>query len=214
MTRTLATIALLLGCPTAVFAQPLAPGIGVSPPPGIAAGVRLPYPAAPHPAPSAPRYPCAGGFGGGFCPPIPISGPGFPFSGVWGGGYGFGGVYPGYGYGYAPFGFNSSAPVYESQPPEIRTAPNVALVNEFPAVLTLEFPVPAEVWVGGKKGEGKPTTEWTLTSPSLKAGVEFTFEVKARWTVEGKTFEYERSVKVASGNRSRALVVAGTEIKE
>ncbi|MBA4186414.1 MAG: hypothetical protein C0467_00200 [Planctomycetaceae bacterium] len=88
------------------------------------------------------------------------------------------------------------------------------MVNEFPAVLTLEFPAAAEVWVNGKKGEGDPTTEWTLTSPDLLKGTEYTFEVKARWTVGGKTFEYQRSIKVEGGNRSRALVVAGTEIKE
>jgi len=147
---------------------------------------------------------------------IPNNNPGFPFSGIWGiYGYGGGYNYGPYGYGYAPsLSYSFAPPVYQAQPVEIGTAPNIALVNEFPATLTMEFPAPAEVWVNGKKGDGNATTEWTLTSPSLKAGMEYTFQVKARWTVNGKTYEYERNVTVASGNRSRAQVIAGTEIKE
>ncbi len=224
MLRYLSAPALLLWLPVGVFAQHgppggvTAPGIAASPS-GIGAGIRIAAPFSPtSPIPMPPRYHNGGGLGGGFVPTIPAfsNPPGFPFSGVWGA-YGFGGAYPGYGYGfgYAPsanFAFGS--PNYESAPIPVTTAPNIALVNEFPAVLTMEFPAPAEVWVNGKKGEGKATTEWTLTSPSLKAGTEFTFEVKARWTVDGKTYEYERKVNVASGNRSRALVIAGSEVKE
>jgi len=78
----------------------------------------------------------------------------------------------------------------------------------------MEFPAIAEVWVNGVKGEGPATKEWTLSSPVLKIGKEYTFKVKARWTLNGKTYEYERSVDVASGNRSRAQVIAGVEVKE
>jgi uncharacterized protein (TIGR03000 family) len=148
---------------------------------------------------------------------VPPTSPGFPFSGVWLGGYGFGGYDPYYGYyGYAPSAsFNFGPPIYENPPMEIRPPVGaLAIGDQFPATLVLEFPAPAEVWVDGQKGEGKPTTEWTLTSPLIRTGTDFTFKVKARWKAGGKTYEYERNVTVASGNRSRALVVAGTEVKE
>ena len=38
--------------------------------------------------------------------------------------------------------------------------------------------------------------------------------MKARWKANGKTYEYDRTVTVAAGNRSRSLVLSGTEIKE
>ncbi|VTT99164.1 unnamed protein product [Gemmataceae bacterium] len=232
MTRSALAALLLVALPAAAHAQPLSPGIAASPAggfgsggraplaPGIAAspaggfggGWRSPVPAAPSPIPLGPKYPCGGGVGGGFGPACPA--PGFPFSGIWTGGYGFGGApYYGYGFGYAPTtSFSFVAPTYD--PPPIQAGPNLAIGDEFPAVLTLEFPAAAEVWVNGKKGDGKPTTEWTLTSPLVKTGTEYTFDVKARWTVNGKTYEYTRTVNVGSGNRSRALVVAGVELKE
>jgi uncharacterized protein (TIGR03000 family) len=173
------------------------------------------------PSITPPSYGMTGrGFGGGFGG---FRGAGFPFRGIWGGyGYGLGYPYYGYGLGYPYYGygggftyngysFDGPTPVYvESQPP----AQNIALANVFPAVLTMEFPAPAEVWVNGEKAEGDPSTEWKLTSPELKQGETYTFGVKARWKSGGKTYSYERSVDVASGDHSRALVVAGTEVKE
>jgi uncharacterized protein (TIGR03000 family) len=171
------------------------------------------------------------GFGGGvrpINPTLPGAGPIMP-------GGGFRPIRPGWtpgpgnwvgpNYWLPQFGFGFGAPVYPYPVPvevpvpvPVETPqpaePPVPLSGESNAVLVLEFPADAEVWVGDKKGEGKPHTEWTLTSPPLKTGVEFTFNVKARWQVNGKTFEYVRSVPVAAGNRSKALVVAGTEVKE
>jgi uncharacterized protein (TIGR03000 family) len=166
----------------------LSPGIAASPTTtfgGIRSSGTLPYPT-----------------------PLPIA-PGYPRYGVtWGGfGYGFGG-YPYY------YSYSIPAPAAPVQAPEPEAGPNIALVNVFPASLTLEFPAPAEVWVNGKKGEGEPTMEWNLNSPQLKVGTDFTFEVKARWKVGGKTYEYERTIVVAAGNRSRALVISGNLVKE
>jgi uncharacterized protein (TIGR03000 family) len=90
----------------------------------------------------------------------------------------------------------------------------LVLANEFPATLVLEFPAAAEVWVNGKKGEGEPNAEWTLTSPTLQPGQRYTFDVKARWKADGKTLECTRSFTVAGGERSRAHVLAGTPVKE
>jgi uncharacterized protein (TIGR03000 family) len=140
--------------------------------------------------------------------------PNFPFPPIWGGGF-----FPYYGYGYnyggqpavvqvvGPVGLGGGSPAPASE----RV---VAISNEFPAVLVLEFPSAAEVWVNGKKAEGEATNEWTLTSAVLPAGGEYKFEVKARWKAGGKTYEAERSVVVAGGKRSRAIVVAGTEVRE
>jgi uncharacterized protein (TIGR03000 family) len=90
----------------------------------------------------------------------------------------------------------------------------VELSHELPATLVMEFPAAAEVWVDGVKSDAKPDREWTLTSPPIKRDEKFTFQVRARWTAGGKTYEVERSVTVPNGKRSRALVVGGTEVKE
>jgi len=165
------------------------------------------------------------GMNGGFFYPgqtgPTVPGPGFPFSGAWSGfnrypshgigGFGFGGF--GFGGGSYPVPVFVPVPVPVG-PPEPPPQPTLVLANEFPAVLTLEFPAVAEVWVNGQQGIGEPAAEWTLTSPVLKAGGEYTFAVKARWKAGGRTFEYERSVTVAGGQRSRSLVVAGTAVKD
>jgi uncharacterized protein (TIGR03000 family) len=145
--------------------------------------------------------------------------PGYPFGGVWGGmGFvpwpGYGLVGPGsFGNSFSPFApprAGVSVPLVATGPAE----PTLVLANEFPATLTLEFPAPAEVWVNGLKATGEPQREWTLTSPTLKAGGEYTFAVKARWQADGNTREYTRSHTVAGGQRSRAFVLAGTPLKQ
>lgn len=205
MVRLALPAALLLVLPNAATAQVLQMQPTV-PPSGF--GVR-PFPPG-RPLPPAVLVPpvFGGGIFGGFIPPG-YTGRGFPFSGVWGG---YGGWFP-----YYPYAVPVPAPVVVVPPapamPE-RTEPTIVLANEFPATLTVEFPAAAEVWVNGTRAEGAAATEWTLKSPVLKAGGSYTFEVKARWTAGGKTYEAERSVQVAGGNRSRVLVVAGTPVKE
>jgi uncharacterized protein (TIGR03000 family) len=81
------------------------------------------------------------------------------------------------------------------------------------ATLIVQFPADAEIWVGGKKSDGDPATEWTLTSPTLEAGAAHTFEVKGRWKADGKTFETSRSVTVTAGDRNRLILTTGTAVK-
>ncbi|QJW95502.1 hypothetical protein [Frigoriglobus tundricola] len=88
------------------------------------------------------------------------------------------------------------------------------LSGEASATLVVQLPAAAEIWVGGKKVNGDPAAEWTLTSPTLKVGEAHTFEVKGRWKAGGKTFETSRSVTVAAGLRSRTTVISGTAVKE
>ncbi len=216
MNRLLMTAAMLVLSPAFVHAQlgtPLTTASGVG---GFGGGVRpgIPIPPLNGPGPSTwnPRFRPGNNTVIGIVPPIYTT-PGFPFGGVWSG---FGGYYPWYGTGYDPFGF---APVLPAPTPvvtarAINSDPGIVLANQFPAVLTLEFPLPAEVWVNGEKKSGDPQTEWTLTSPVLAAGADYQFQVKARWTNKGQAYEIERTYTVAGGNRSRALIVSGTAVKE
>jgi uncharacterized protein (TIGR03000 family) len=104
----------------------------------------------------------------------------------------------------------------------------VAPAYEFPAVLTLEFPTAAQVWLDGvavgeddanrlrpelvSAAAGGEATTRTLTSPVLKPGQQHTFKVKARWTVDGKTYETTREVTLGAGDRSKLLVLSGTPV--
>jgi uncharacterized protein (TIGR03000 family) len=146
---------------------------------------------------------------GGFVRPDFRRSRGFPLFGIWGG---YGGGY------YAPewFDYYSSLADTQQFPPPVPffpDEPRIELSNQFPATLTVQLPAPGNVWTNGNKSEGKPNTEWTLTSPNIMVGKEFSFEVIARWTVEGTTFEYNRTIPVVSGNRSKVLVLAGEEVK-
>jgi uncharacterized protein (TIGR03000 family) len=222
MSRHLIAIGILLGLPAFVLAQLPPP-----PPPavgggfgggfgGFRGGARPSGQSIPNISPFMPNIsplaqnisPVGKMVNGGFVRPNHRN-VGFP---VWG----VGGWFPYYGfdmpYNYPyPMTVEVPVPVFVPvQPP----SPPVILSGEAQATLVLQFPVAAEVWVNGKKGEGDPQIEWTLTSPSITKGTDYTFDVKARWKVNGKTYEYTRTVAVAAGNRSKALVVSGTEIKE
>ena len=138
---------------------------------------------------------------------------GYPIFGVWGG---FGGDVS-----YANgFGTNTRMTRQAAPQPVARARrgseppPPLALVsNQYPATLSLQLPAVGEVWVNGTKGGSSATNEYTLTSPNLKPGQEFTFDVTARWAVDGKTFEFKRTVSLTGGNLSRVTVVAGTEVE-
>ena len=176
----------------------------------------------------------AGSFGGGFRPPVPFPAravprlhpafhtrplaggfyysPYYPYSSSFYGG--FGGGFSRYSYPnitgpgsyydeYAP------QPIAPVAPPRI-----VALSGEFPAVLTLEFPAPATVWLDGREVPGKPDAVRMLTSPILKPGEQFTFLIRARWEVNGKRYEYSRETALGPGDRSKLLVLSGTAFDE
>ncbi len=212
----LAVLVLCVG-PFPALAQPLTPLTTASGVGGFGGGTRPNTPALTAPnvvsplrlfSPFGPRFGPCYGLNGGILPSC--YGPGFPFSGVWLGGFGFG--YP-YLVPAVPV-LPAPNPVPAAPTGLPAAAPPVIISNEFPAVLVVEFPAAAELWLNGVKAEGGPQTEWTLTSPVLKPGGEYTFEVKARWSVADKTFEYRRSLSVAGGKRSRALVLAGTEVRD
>jgi uncharacterized protein (TIGR03000 family) len=202
MFRPLLTTVIALGLPAVALAGPIPSTALAATKPNLTAFVQI----SPTMGPISPVSPAFGpGRPGRPFPPFPGF-PGFPW---------YPGYFPYYGYGYqqppvviVPVQY--PAPVGPPLPPE-RV---VELSNEFPATLVMEFPAPAEVWVNGEKADAELTREWTLTSPVLKAGAEYTFKIKARWATGGKTYEAERSVVVPGGKRSRAIVVSGNEIKE
>jgi uncharacterized protein (TIGR03000 family) len=207
---------------------------------GAAAVLLLPtatlaqFPQRPLP-PSSPGL--AAGTGGMFFRPGPLGmGAGFPTPFYYNRGVigGYGGLYPyqqfyapyssyygGFvtgGYGYSPYftvpgPFAYDQPAMEYIPPPSVPQRVVELSDEYPANLTLEFPAAAKVWLDGKEVAGEPGKERVLTSPVLKTGQQYTFKLRAEWEVKGKTYEYTREVTLGPGDKSKLLVMSGTEKK-
>jgi uncharacterized protein (TIGR03000 family) len=137
-----------------------------------------------------------------------------PYASYYGGGFLTG---YGYGYGYSlyfvgPGPFAYDPPVVDVPPPQEPTRV-IALSNEYPATLTMDFPAAAKVWLDGKEVAGEASAERVLTSPVLRPGEKHTFKVRAEWAAGGKTYEYTRDVTLGSGERSKVLVMSGTEKK-
>lgn len=164
----------------AITAGP-APGQGFTNPPTLAPTVRLPVVAPPGllPGPFVPR---------------PFPGIGYP----WFGGYGYSPINPVYVW---------TPPVFDSAPPPAPNGPP-AIVPELPAEWTIEFPAIADVTLNGAPAPGDGTVR-KLTSPALKPGATYTFAVTAQWTTDGKQYEWDRTLTLGSGQRSRSTVTRG-----
>jgi uncharacterized protein (TIGR03000 family) len=69
-----------------------------------------------------------------------------------------------------------------------------------PATVVAEVPADARLWF-----DGHPTTqtgtERTFTTPPLEPGRDYHYDVRARWTQDGKTVEQSQRVRVFSGAR-------------
>lgn len=133
---------------------------------------------------------------------------------------GFGGSVPAGGF-YNPLGFMpaygygtpTAAPVPYYGPVTVTSTPPAPMLQglaDRPAVLTLDFPAKADVWLNGKLVDEAPKSERELVSPALPDGEKFKFDVRAEWTEKGKVYEYARTVTLAAGERSKVTVVAGT----
>lgn len=223
MLRTLVVLSALLLFAATASAQPgrrlpLSPGVMPASPIGPGTQFINPAftPAAPFSTvPFSPVVP----FGGGFFAPnqpntmvVPILAPwGYPSAPFYGAGFGY------------PYGSVVAPPITVNQS-VTNSVTNVGgglpqradavLVKEFPATLTVQFPGSAEVWLDGKKVEGAAAQERVLTSPVLKAGDSYTFDMKARWTKGDKTYEATRKMTLASGDRSRLLILSGDEVRK
>lgn len=177
---------------------PLSPG--VFPGSTIGPGTQFIPQAGPRfvpPRPVAPAIPCAP------CSPYPPLG------------YGFYGPLVGFGPYYNPYA-EPLVVIVEPQlvVPARPTEPGIVLANEFPAALRVQFPATARVWLDGKEVGGAKQDEFAFESAALPLGSTHTFALKARWELNGKTYEATRSVPVRAGDRSRLQIVSGTEVRE
>jgi len=151
------------------------------------------------------------GFYGGF----------FGFPSYWGwGGYPYyglgGGYYPYYndsysypyysdsGYNYAP-DYSSSAPSYSSAPlgdvNTTTTAPAPqSTINDNAVLIGVRVPENAEVWIDGQKTSQTGSFR-EFATPPLESGQKFIYDIKARWTENGKEVVRDRQLNFYAGDR-------------
>jgi uncharacterized protein (TIGR03000 family) len=126
--------------------------------------------------------------------------------GYYGGGYYRGGigVYPGSYYDY-PYGYSApsyvvpAAPYYDSRPAAADYAPP-ADASDLTAHVTVRAPADAEIWFGATKTRQTGAVR-EFESPELMSGREYTYEVRARWTQDGKEVSRTQSIEVSAGAR-------------
>jgi hypothetical protein len=81
------------------------------------------------------------------------------------------------------------------------------------ALLDVQLPAVAEVWMDGKRQPGRSAT-WLLNSQRLPhPWSAHLFDVAARWSVGDREFEWESKVAVVAGHIGQALVARGTPVK-
>jgi uncharacterized protein (TIGR03000 family) len=142
----------------------------------------------------------------------------FHRGGTYGYGYDFGYGYNfGYGYGYTPsyypYGDDFAQPdVYQSYypyqfalPTQPLAARPLAVPNRAPPPDKAEVQIfvvdpAAEIWFNGVKME-QTGQERELLTPELTPGKSYTYEVRARWTQNGKQYERTRSITVRAGEQ-------------
>jgi uncharacterized protein (TIGR03000 family) len=115
------------------------------------------------------------------------------------GGYGYGyGGYGGYGYG----GYAYGAPLYNTYTsyyaPDSQTQQQLPQPDDAAHILVV-VPSDAELWFNGTK-TSQTGTQRDFVSPVLTLGKNYTYEVKARWTEDGKPVEQTRSVHVQANS--------------
>jgi uncharacterized protein (TIGR03000 family) len=121
--------------------------------------------------------------------------------GYWGGIGVYPGAYSDYPYGYAaPSYVVPAAPYYyDSTPASVDYAPR-ADASDLTVHVTVRVPAGAEVWFDGTKTRQTGALR-EFESPELMRGREYTYEVRARWTQDGKEVSRTRSIEVAAGAR-------------
>jgi uncharacterized protein (TIGR03000 family) len=105
----------------------------------------------------------------------------------------FGSPMPGAGFPGGGYADTPPVPPVEVAPPNPRTT--TALVIVFVPTDT------AELWFNGAKTQSRGQRREFVT-PELPPGQVFNYEVKIRWTADGKEFERTRTVSVQSGTQS------------
>lgn len=104
-----------------------------------------------------------------------------------------------------------SAPNYPIQAPDYTARYPVSVSASVTAAMTekttateaaqVEVHVPscAQIWFDGQK-TSQGGTERTFTSPGLASGQNYVYEVRAAWTLDGKTVDQTRRVAVHAGD--------------
>jgi len=94
--------------------------------------------------------------------------------------------------------------VWTSPPAAAAVDPSVvpALPREPVVYLEVQVPADAEIRLDGTTTKQTGTTR-LFVSPPLKAGEEYTYEVRVRWTNNGRAVEQVRQVAVHAGDRLR-----------
>jgi uncharacterized protein (TIGR03000 family) len=113
---------------------------------------------------------------------------------------------------YGPYGASSGSVVLQEPMP----GPNLLVTT--PAVLPPKSKVAtvdifvadpkAEVWFNGAKVD-QMGQQRLLTTPDLEAGKAHSFEVRAKWTQNGKEYDKTRTVTVKAGEQVGLTFVAG-----
>jgi uncharacterized protein (TIGR03000 family) len=79
-----------------------------------------------------------------------------------------------------------------------RTVAAEYVIPDQPAEVIVHVPEGAELWFDGHQ-TAQTGTERTFTTPALEKGTSYHYEVKARWTRDGKAVEDSQRVQVYAG---------------
>lgn len=134
--------------------------------------------------------PYYGGNGYGFAPNY-----GGGYGGAYNRGYDYTPYYQSYGYRNVPGSYDNAEPTTrQSMYYEPESTPQYAAV-------TIVVPTAdTQVWFGGTAMAQRGTVR-VFHSPSLEAGKQFVYTIKARWVEQGKAVERDRQVDVQAGQR-------------
>lgn len=180
--------------------------------------------------------PYAGGYPGGYAPGY-FSGynngssPGYSYyqgrsypryAGSFPGGY-YPGYFANYNSPYQPGPYPSAAAGYTAPVPYVRETQAPVYLNRTPASVALpttgadaggvtvavHVPADAEVWFDGDST--KQGGEWReFASPPLTPGKDYSYDVRARWTVGGQAVEQTRTVVVRANDKVEVSFIPAT----
>lgn len=109
-----------------------------------------------------------------------------------------------------PNPYGHARPYVIVPPPAVVPPPGLAPVSVDPRAAQLEIRVPAdaEVWLEGLKTRQTGPNRLFI-SPPLIADQDYAYEVKAKWSAEGRPVEQSRSITVRAGQRVRVDFTSG-----
>lgn len=82
--------------------------------------------------------------------------------------------------------------------------------GNMPALIEVHVPADAQVWFDGDS-TSQTGLERSFRSPPLQPGQDYSYEVKARWTENGKDIERTRKVRLHAGERVLVNFMANEE---